>query len=519
MKNLVFALFLSGSAVGQPISISPNTLSFGVVEDTEIDSMAVQVTNNSWGVLHVGTPVFFTTYGNFCFSTLGGNVVVAPGSQYTFWVRFRPEHNILYNSEMVVPTEEWGSFSLDIQAQGRFSNGYYSATENLSEQALKNALNTLLGQNTTDLGYDGARDQMYANLDNVNGDVTCVYTGRVATFNTRAGANSNNFNCEHTFPQSFFSQNVPMRSDIHHLFSTDVTANSQRGNLPFGVVAGTPSWQNGGSKLGGGVFEPRDLHKGAAARALMYFVLRYQDYGGFFAPQETILRQWHNTFLPNAADSARNAGIFALQGNRNPFVDYPQFIERITSLATTSNAPSVSMYWKSADTLEFVGSNGDTAWVHWVLYNHGNTALDIENMALSGTQVQAGSSLADVVLQPGESLEISFYRTPAQALVGVPAFTYSDPVMGGTTSIYFRTGTGLGLPTAEPKKLPENLVVRPDWTPTYEVGVFELYALNGQLVYKGNHRFGKLLPFPMKPQVYLLYTKKPHRVVRLFVTE
>lgn len=519
MRQLLLALLISGSAVGQPISIAPGALNFGVVEEVELDSLAVQITNNSWGSVHLGTPVFFSTYGNFCFSTLGGNVAIAPGSQYTFWVRFKPEHNILYNSEMVVPTEEWGSFSIDIQAQGRFSNSYYNPTENLSEQALKNALNTLLGQNTTDLGYDGARDQMYGNLDNVNGDVTCVYTGRVATFNTRAGANSNNFNCEHTFPQSFFSQAVPMRSDIHHLFSTDVTANSQRGNLPFGVVTGTPSWQNGGSKLGGGVFEPRDLHKGSAARALMYFVVRYQDYGGFFAPQETILRQWHDLFPPTTSDSTRNAGIFALQGNRNPFIDYPQFIERITSLANTSNAAPTSMYWKSADTLSFLGSDGDTAWVHWVLYNHGNTNLDIENMVINGGQVQSAISLADVSLLPGESLEIPFFLHPVQPLVGSHTFTYSDPVTSGTTTLYFSSSTGLGLSSAEPDALPGSMVVNSMWIPDFEVGEYELYALNGQLVRAGGHQAGALLPEGIQPGMYLLYTKKPHRMVRLYVAE
>ena len=45
------------------------------------------------------------------------------------------------------------------------------------------------------------------------------------------------FNTEHTFPQSFFSQNLPMRSDLFHIFPTLATANSERANFPFGVVS------------------------------------------------------------------------------------------------------------------------------------------------------------------------------------------------------------------------------------------------------------------------------------------
>src|SRR5690606_29957586 len=111
-----------------------------------------------------------------------------------------------------------GSTVVHVKAQGRYSNSYYSPTENLSEEALKTALNTLLAQNYSGLSYNSARDVMYATLDNVGGDVTCVYTGRTATFNDRPGANNNNFNCEHTFPQGFFNQASPMRNDIHHLF-------------------------------------------------------------------------------------------------------------------------------------------------------------------------------------------------------------------------------------------------------------------------------------------------------------
>ena len=63
---------------------------------------------------------------------------------------------------------------------------------------------------------------MYGHIDNddscsecpTTGCVECVYTGRIGCFNTRAGANDNSFNCEHTWPQSFFCENEPMVGQV-----------------------------------------------------------------------------------------------------------------------------------------------------------------------------------------------------------------------------------------------------------------------------------------------------------------
>ena len=53
----------------------------------------------------------------------------------------------------------------------------------------------------------------------------------------------------------------PEKADIHHLFPTDVNANSRRGSYPFGVVTGTPSWTEGGSKQGGRRFRAYEMSK------------------------------------------------------------------------------------------------------------------------------------------------------------------------------------------------------------------------------------------------------------------
>jgi hypothetical protein len=286
---------------------------------------------------------------------------------------------------------------------------------------------------------------MYATLDNVGGDVTCVYTGRVATFNDRPGANANNFNCEHTFPQGFFSQNLPMRSDIHHLFSTDVSANGQRGSDPFGVVT-NPTWSVGGSKSGNGKFEPRDIHKGDCARAMLYFVIRYQDYTGFMAPQENILRQWATQYPPSATSIQRNNGIFSLQNNRNPFVDYPQFLERITSLTSNSVVSPQLNLIVSTDSADLgLALASDTLNYNLHFVNYGNTDISISNLAFGiGVNFFMQSGLPIVVnIEPGDrfTLPIKFSSTSTfQSFNDVLSFQSNDPnFLNGTVALKAET--------------------------------------------------------------------------------
>ncbi|MFT5725391.1 MAG: deoxyribonuclease-1 [Bacteroidia bacterium] len=198
------------------------------------------------------------------------------GTNQDVMIHFKPVHNISYNSELVVISQtKTGSLSIDLKGDGKYST-YYASTFNLFEQDLKDELKTVVSKGYKNLGYNGARDAMYGSIDNKSGKVECVYTGRVATFNSRSGANSNSFNCEHTWPQSLFNKNEPERADIHHLFPTDVNANGRRSNYAFGLVS-NPSWSEGGSKLSGNTFEPRDAQKGDCARAMMYFAIRYQN--------------------------------------------------------------------------------------------------------------------------------------------------------------------------------------------------------------------------------------------------
>lgn len=145
-------------------------------------------------------------------------------------------------------------------------------------------------------------------------------------------------NTEHTWPQSRFSGRFGkdlQKSDMHHLYPTDSELNAIRGNHPFGEVTKDLKTLkcNGVSRYGypaGGrqeVFEPPRGHRGNVARALFYFSTRYDL--PISPLEETTLRKWNKEDPVDEDEVRRNGEIFKSQGNRNPFVDYPELADLI----------------------------------------------------------------------------------------------------------------------------------------------------------------------------------------------
>ena len=202
-----------------------------------------------------------------------------------------------------------------------------------------------------DEAYEHSRDSLYDFVDDPDGDdvIVDIYTGRAETVTTRAQAAAEDFNTEHTWPQSLGADELPAFSDLHHLFTSDEVANSQRSNNPFGIVVDT-LWESAPVAVPGGgtetsvrgrdadgnmVFEPRDSRKGDVARAILYFFVRYALDPEFdldlsnFALEEATLIQWHQQDPPDTFEKQRNAMVFRAQGNRNPFIDHPEWVGAI----------------------------------------------------------------------------------------------------------------------------------------------------------------------------------------------
>ncbi len=164
------------------------------------------------------------------------------------------------------------------------------------------------------------------------GFIEGIYTGLlVEPDDTRTPGS---FNTEHSWPQSQGADSEPERSDIHHIFPSDSTVNSNRGSIDFGNTdcsGGCSCCSPGGSEIGldaGGnlVFEVRPERRGDIARAHFYFAVRYQF---DISSEEPVLRAWHEEDPPDAREIERNSRIEAVQNNRNVFVDCPELVARI----------------------------------------------------------------------------------------------------------------------------------------------------------------------------------------------
>ena len=213
-----------------------------------------------------------------------------------------------------------------------------------------------------ELSYADARGKMYNYADNYNNLVTCVYSGYTETvpFSTTNTSTSvvNRINCEHTVPQSWFSQVVRMRSDMHHLYPTYDTWNNLRGSDPFAEIpdATTQTWMRGlvsqssiptanldeWSEDTNTQFEPREDHKGNLARSIFYFYTMHAGQPALVATGHgdinsaaniNTLYAWHLADPVDAHEIERNNRVAASQGNFNPYIAYPSTVATAWGLA------------------------------------------------------------------------------------------------------------------------------------------------------------------------------------------
>ncbi len=232
-----------------------------------------------------------------------------------------------------------------------------------------------------------------------NGKVWDIYAN--CNFNFGVPANGGNqdvgiggnveceyFNREHTFPTSWFGNIEPVRSDIVHIFPADKKVNNERGNLPFANVGTISYTSTNNSKRGnsntagitGQVFEVAPEFKGDIARAFFYMATRYQDIVSGWQTLNSdgdkmldgsankvfeqwaldLLFSWHINDPVSTKEINRNNLAFNYQGNRNPFVDNPHWVETIwgnvLSNYTSSNTLQAIAYpnpsWNGNFTIE-----------------------------------------------------------------------------------------------------------------------------------------------------------------------
>jgi len=337
--------------------------------------------------------------------------------------------------------------SLTLSAQAPTT--YYNSANGLTGYALKTELSTIItnGYNERTYGelltlYQTSDIDVYYENDNT---ILDMYSERPAgvdaysyTFNQNCGATITNegdcYNREHIFPQGFFNQRQPMRSDAHHVVPSDGFVNGRRSNLPFGMVGTNPETTSNGSKRGfsittgftGEVFEPIDEFKGDIARALLYFATRYEANfndttwdSSSASPNDprdgtqnrwyeqwyiNLLLDWHAQDPVSQKEIDRNNAVFVYQNNRNPYVDNPQWVTAIWSNAAI---PTGSIFATLTDTFTDVDNSnsatvGDIISYSYVITNLGSSTLfnvtAIANFGTFTNPVQLGS------IAPAQSL-------------------------------------------------------------------------------------------------------------------
>jgi endonuclease I len=231
------------------------------------------------------------------------------------------------------------------------------------------ALRDWLRQNWYDgkrnvLSYGQARAKMYNYADNYNNSVTCVYSGYTTpvplNFNSSSTSSAANINCEHTIPQSWFSEAARMVSDMHHLYPTYIQWNSNRGNNPFYEIpdANGTTWMRNTtsqttipttlideySEATRAQFEPREDHKGNVARTAFYFYTMHDTQPELIATGHqnitsladlATLYAWHMADPVDAHERERNRRVAASQGNYNPYIEHPELVALAYGLTPT----------------------------------------------------------------------------------------------------------------------------------------------------------------------------------------
>jgi hypothetical protein len=410
--------------------------------DTAITNTQVQksfyVRNPSNKVLQITAIRTLTQKFYFGINTLNIN----PFDSALVTVNFKTNQNVTYRDFLIF---ENNTLKYPIVyyalASAKYPETIYAFSQGLYDEALKTAIRTYTSTGYVTLGYNIARDNMFATIDKylTNDTIECVYTGRRIRAVNRTEAQNQGFNTEHTFPQSFFGGIDPMVSDIYHLYPTDNAPNNARGNYDFGIVVSNITYENGGSKLGQNssgaiVFEPRDVHKGNVARSLFYFCVKYNAVspGGFMdSLQEHVLRQWNVFDTVDNNEHLRNDRIAALVHVRNPFIDHPELIDRIKStfaIANTTPAPKVSAapFNVVYDTL----ASNDTSSYYIALMNYGKEALTVNSVISNIPQFIVDSFPVSVPASELKYIKVKFHPTsPNQTYNGLLTVQNTDSII------------------------------------------------------------------------------------------
>lgn len=362
--------------------------------------------------------------------------------------------------------------------------------------------------------------QEFAKTDVQDGFIIDRYSTCTYPFTTDLNcANATECDCynrDHVVPHSWFGEGdtYPMYSDMHHIFPSDGYVNSaKKSNLPLGIVNGSGFYSNGaGVKVGsssaangytGHVFEPGDQYKGDFARTYLYFVTRYHDsiavfksryaasqfttsnYTGLQPWLVNILVQWSEQDPPSTLEILRNDSVYAIQGNRNPYVDHPEWVAKVfagtcdipepcqkpDTIPTNITFTNVTKNSISGKFTKAIGADG-----YVIIYRKGSTFMPQLKDSVTYTANQLVTYTLGTYTDSARVLKIAVGNDTTFTLSGLDSSSmYSFAVIPYNTcdgvNLYLNlfknnvnrddtTTLGTPLPDCDdPDQLPENLVL------------------------------------------------------------
>lgn len=348
--------------------------------------------------------------------------------------------------------------------------GYYDAAAGLTGAALKTKLSQIITAGHSDKGYAGLwtaykTTDIDKNYEN-DGTILDIYsenpsgadaynftpvTSQCGTYSVEGDC----YNREHIIPQSLFNQNSPMVSDINFIRATDGKVNGMRNNYPFGNVGSSSYTSSNGSKLGtsnsvdysGIVFEPINEFKGDVARMIFYFVTRYESqlstftsgdilgstaYPGLTTWELNVLLAWHNADPVSPAEVNRNNAAYTFQGNRNPFIDHPEYVNSIwgtpsadTEAPTTPTNIVANNKTQSSATLSWTASTDNIAVTGYNIYKNG---------VLAGTSATNTYNISGLTANTTYQITIEAYDAAGNKSPLSTIFSFTTAVNSPSTS-------------------------------------------------------------------------------------
>lgn len=249
-------------------------------------------------------------------------------------------------------------------------------------------------------------------------------------------------------------------SDLHHLRPVESGLNSARGNNKFGTVANRDNHKvyyednrNNPVALGGynngGIFEPIDPVKGDVARIVLYVYVHYNSYtSSVFDGHATtngsrqsnsfgnlpirnimgtttdekafeLLMQWNEQDKVDDVEIQRNNYVYSLQGNRNPFIDHPEYINAIWGDTPIGETPTITL-----DKDSVVLRVGETATITATTNSAITPKWEIANNSVA-TIAESGNSCTITAVSKGE--------TKISVSVGGQTATCTVTVVEGST--------------------------------------------------------------------------------------